>query len=356
VGGLDSVFTNVSTGKSSSIPHSDGAHREPGVGRNRGLSVASLGLESMPGLAVGRENGVRTASFGVDLNDGVMTNRAKLAAAATVVMIVGPVARGQARAPDTFEVASVKPIGQVGGGFAGGMNGCDGSFPKVAGNRFVVTTTPFALITWAYGYNKVWGCAFTSSGDLITGGPSWVRSERFEVQALMPEGSPTYTLDEFMKGDAPGLEKMLQTLLADRFQLLVRHVIKEVPGYALAPGKGGPKLKTSAAEDQPTMGVRRQADPSGQIANKMVGRKMEMRDLAFLLVMITHRPVIDRTGLTGHFNFDLDFAPFDSDATADSSAPSLFTAIQEQLGLRLDTTKAPLDGLVIERAARPSGN
>jgi uncharacterized protein (TIGR03435 family) len=67
----------------------------------------------------------------------------------------------------------------------------------------------------------------------------------------MPEGSPTYTLDEFMKGNAPGLEKMLQSLLADRLQLLVRHVIKEVPGYALVPGKGGPKLKASVAEDQP---------------------------------------------------------------------------------------------------------
>jgi hypothetical protein len=74
----------------------------------------------------------------------------------------------------------------------------------------------------------------------------------------------------------------------------------------------------------------------------MVARKMEMRDFAFLLVMTTHRPVIDRTGLTGRFNFDLDFAPLDSDAAADSSAPSLFTAIQEQLDLRLDTTKAPL--------------
>jgi uncharacterized protein (TIGR03435 family) len=176
-----------------------------------------------------------------------MINRVKLSAAATVVMIVGPVAIAQTRTPEAFEVASVKPRGQVGGAFAGGMSGCDGSFPKVAGNRFVVTTTPFALITWAYGYNKVWGCAFTSSGDLITGGPSWVKSERFEIQALMPAGSPAYTFDEFMKGDAPGLEKMLQSLLADRFQLLVRHVINEVPGCALVPGKGGLKLKTSAA-------------------------------------------------------------------------------------------------------------
>jgi uncharacterized protein (TIGR03435 family) len=172
----------------------------------------------------------------------------------------------------------------------------------------------------------------------------------------VPKGAPVYTFDEFMKGEAPGLEKMLQTLLADRFKLVVRHVTKEVPGYALSPAKGGPKLKTSAAEEQPVMGVRRHADPNGQIADTMTGRKMEMRDLAFLLVMTTHRPVIDRTGLTGQFDFDLDFAPFDSDTPVDSSAPSLFTAIQERLGLRLDTTKAPLDGLIIEGAERPSDN
>lgn len=79
-----------------------------------------------------------------------------------------------------------------------------------------------------------------------------------------------------------------------------------------------------------------------------------MRDLAFLLLMTTQRPVIDRTGLTGEFNFDLEFAPFDSEP-AGSSAASLFTAIQ-RLGLRLEQTKAPLDGLVIDRAERPDVN
>jgi uncharacterized protein (TIGR03435 family) len=281
---------------------------------------------------------------------------------AALLALLPAVAMAQAQAPVAFEVASVKPVGPVGtgpggrGGFAGGMNGCDGSFPKVEAHRFEVTTTPFALITWAYGYNKVWGCAFTSSGDLITGGPSWIRSERFEIQAIIPEGATVYTFDQFMKGDAPGLERMLQTLLADRFGLVVRHVTKEVAGYALSPAKGGPKLKASTVDDQQAMGIRRQADPNGQITDKLIGRKMEMRDLAFLLVMTTHRPVIDRTGLTGQFDFDADFAPFDSDAPADSNAPSLFTALQEQLGLRLENTKAPLDGLVIDRAERPSDN
>ena len=124
-----------------------------------------------------------------------MKNLAKLHCAGAAIFALLPAAAmaQQSTAPTAFEVASVKPVGPVAGGpdgrggFAGAMNGCDGSFPKIESNRFSVTTTPFALITWAYGYNKVWGCAFTSSGDLITGGPSWIRSERFEIQAIIPQ-------------------------------------------------------------------------------------------------------------------------------------------------------------------------
>src|SRR5215831_2686376 len=151
-------------------------------------------------------------------------------------------------ATDSFEVASVKPVGPVpsgngrGSDGSGGIGGgCDGGFPKLEHNRFTVTTTPYALITWAYGYNKVWGCSFVSFGNLLIGGPGWIRSERFEVQALMPEGSPAYTLDQFMKGDAPVLEKMLQALLAERFKLAVHRETKDVTAYALLSGKGGPK-------------------------------------------------------------------------------------------------------------------
>ncbi len=267
----------------------------------------------------------------------------------------------QAQAADTFEVVSVKPLGAVppgnGRGTAapGGAGvGCDGGFPRVDGGRFSVNTTPYALITWAYGYNKTWGCSYVTYGDLLTGGPSWIRSERFEIQAKIPEGAPTYTFDQFMRGDAPGLERMLQALLADRFKLVVHKETKLVAGYALVLAKGGSKLTRPSADEKRAMGIRRESGANGEVSNKMFGRKVEMRDLAFLLLMTMQRPVIDRTGLTGEFNFDLEFAPLDSDATG-SSAASLFTAIQ-QLGLRLENTKAPLDGLVIDRAERPDAN
>ena len=289
-----------------------------------------------------------------------MTTKLRLAATIAIAGLA-PVPVLRAQPADTFEVVSVKPLGAIpaGGGRGspapGGAGlGCDGGFPRVDAGRFIVTTTPYALITWAYGYNKTWGCSYVSFGDLLIGGPSWIRSERFEIQAKIPEGAPAYTFDQFMRGDAPGLEKMLQALLADRFKLLVHKETKQVPGYALVLGKGGSNLINSSAEDKRAFGVRREAGPNGQTSNKMIARRVEMRDFAFLLLMTTQRPVIDRTGLTGEFNFDLEFAPFDSGAT-DSSAPSLFTAIQ-QLGLRLETAKTPLDGLVIDRAERPQSN
>jgi len=258
----------------------------------------------------------------------------------------------------SFEVASVKPIGPVeaGGGRgsdgAGGMgSGCDGNAPRMDASRFTVTTTAYALITWAYGYNKTWGCSYASFGDMITGGPAWVRSERFEVQAVIPADAPKYTFDEFMHGDATQLEKMLQNLLAERFNLTVHRETKQVPAYALTIAKGGSKLARPSAEDQKRFGMGR---VPGQ-PNRLIGRKVEIRDLAFLLLMTTRRPVVDRTGLTGEFNFDLTFAPFD-DNSAETTAPSLFTALQEQLGLRLDNTKASMDGLVIDQAEKPSAN
>jgi len=269
----------------------------------------------------------------------------------------------QPESPATFEVVSVKPMGPVPAGGGGGTNasggaglGCDGGFPRVDNDRFAVVTTPYALITWAYGYNKTWGCSYASFGDLLTGGPSWVRSERFEIQARIPEGAPRYTFDQFMRGDAPGLEKMLQSLLADRFGLVVHKETKQVAGYALVPGKGGARLTKSSAEDKRMFGVRREVGANGKASNKLIARKVEMRDFAFLLLMTTQRPVIDRTGLTGEFNFDLEFAPFDSDGTADSDSPSLFTAIQQALGLRLETARTPLDALVIDAAQRPTEN
>lgn len=261
-----------------------------------------------------------------------------------------------------FEVASVKPMGPVSGGDGRGSDapggigsGCDASFPKFDGKHFTVTTTPFALITWAYGYNKTWGCSYTSMGGLIMGGPGWIRSERFQVEGVVPDGSPQETLDQFMKGDAPALEKMLQGMLAERFKLVVHRETKPVSAYALELGKGGSKVKPAEPDEKRMLGIGRREN-NGRAFNAVTGRKVEMRDFAFLLLLNVHEVVVDRTGLTGEYDFDLNFAPFDAGPGVDSAYPSLFTAIQEQLGLKLERTKAPLEGVVIDHAEKPSDN
>ena len=108
-------------------------------------------------------------------------------AVVAIVLVAASLAGVVAQAPDAFEVASVKPMGEAPGeALAAYGGGCDGSFPRVENKRFTVTTTMYALMTWAYGFNRNGGCSFVSNGNFISGGPSWVRSERFEVQAVMP--------------------------------------------------------------------------------------------------------------------------------------------------------------------------
>src|SRR5262249_37403348 len=109
-----------------------------------------------------------------------------------------------AQAPEAFEVASIKPLGEANAAaLARFGDGCDGGFPRVERNRFIVSTTAYALMTWAYGFNKNGGCSFVSYGGFISGGPAWIKSERFEIQAVMPESSAEYTTGQFLNGEAP---------------------------------------------------------------------------------------------------------------------------------------------------------
>lgn len=256
-----------------------------------------------------------------------------------------------AQPKDTFDVASIKPAGSFTTSPALGP-GCDGGFPRVENNRFVVTTTAFALITWAYGFNKHGGCSFVSIGDFLSGGPNWMKSDRFEVQAVMPDGSPTYTTGQFLNGNAPELELMIRNLLADRFKLVVHQGTKTGPLLALVRAKGPLKLSPAQVNGPSGSGAGRNENAPG--SRTITLRNTNMTYLALWLVLIVHQPVVDRTGLSGNFDFQLNFAPPDS--AADSSAPSIFTALQEQLGLKLEATTGPIDVLVIDHIEEPTPN
>ena len=219
---------------------------------------------------------------------------------AALVIVIAIAAASVAQTRDAFAVASVKPMGNApGDALAAFGGGCDGSFPRVENHRFTVTTTVYALTTWAYGFNRNGGCGFVANGNFITAGPAWIRLERFEIQAVMPTGSPAYSVGQFLNGDAPRLESMLLTLLAERFNLVVRRETKDAPVYALVVARGGPRVPL-AKEGEPTnFGVRRQRDANGQQADHLVVTRNVDERRCLLAGLVTGRPVVDRTGLSG---------------------------------------------------------
>lgn len=274
---------------------------------------------------------------------------------AVVAASTGPLRAAQP-AQESFEVASVKPMGDAPGeALAAFGGGCDGSFPSVEKQRFRVVTTLYALMTWAYGFNDRGGCSFVAHGNVIVGGPSWVRTERFEIQGVLPPGAPEYTLSQFLNGQAPRLEGMLRTLLADRFKLAVRRETREVPVYALVVGRGGAKVPAAQPGEPVRFTMGRGPDPNGGVSDQLVVSNVGMNRVALMLGLVLRRPVIDRTELTGEFTFSLRFAPQNANP-GDTSAPSITTAFQEQLGLRLEDSRGPVEAIVIEGVERPTAN
>lgn len=169
----------------------------------------------------------------------------------------------------------------------------------------------------------------------IIGGPSWLDSDRFHIEAKAEQ--PT--------NDGSALDVMLRNLLADRFHLVVHTEIRTMPALLLVVGKKGPKLE--------------QGD-SGQAATdaghgRIKIRNETMDDFAERLARVTDLPVINQTNLPGIFNLTLLWTP-NEDHPKPDDPPSLFTAIQEQLGLRLTARKSQVQVLVIDHAQRPDEN
>jgi bla regulator protein BlaR1 len=187
----------------------------------------------------------------------------------------------------------------------------------------------------------------------IEGGPDWIQSEAFEIEAKS-DGQPSLLM---MEGP------MMQTLLEDRFKLKIHRETRQGPVYELALGKGSPKLKpfqvgsctpVIVGSPLPLLAdgqhiCRNMVNPRGTL--EMEGGDLSM--LAGLLGMALDRPVIDKTGITNYFEIHLVFSPDDSAAP---DGPSIFQAVQEQLGLKLVPAKGPMDVLVIDHIERPSAN
>jgi uncharacterized protein (TIGR03435 family) len=191
----------------------------------------------------------------------------------------------------------------------------------------------------------------------ITGGPDWVNTATWEVAAKIdppdkapPKADPAY--DAFNARRS----QRLQSLLADRFGLKCHMVTKELPVYELVLAKGGSKLKETTAEE----GKRGSTNIHGQ-DHKSTGTftGITTKALAATLSGETGRTVVDKTGLTASYDFTLTWASDDQPTAADAdtaSGPTIFTALQEQLGLKLESSKGPVEVLVIDSVEKPGEN
>ncbi|MGB6943261.1 MAG: M56 family metallopeptidase [Bryobacteraceae bacterium] len=238
----------------------------------------------------------------------------------------------------SFEVASVKPTPASRRGFDFGTY-----FRSLPGGRFSAENVPLGmLVTKAYSVD---------SKQIVGGNSLRFGGETYEIEAKANNQDPRFKA-AVAAGPAAQealLDLMLQSLLADRFKLAVHREAKEASGYALIVAKGGPKLK------EPAEG----RDGDGSISVLGRGRlKAQKAPLSMLVGQLTRlmgRSVVDETGLAGGFDFDLEWTPEDT-PTDLASAPSIFTALQEQLGLRLETRKEQTELIVIDHVEKPDAN
>jgi uncharacterized protein (TIGR03435 family) len=189
----------------------------------------------------------------------------------------------------------------------------------------------------------------------VAGGPAWVTTDRFNILAKAQEdvAREEDRVTVFGRQVPRRMMLMLQALLTDRFRLRVHREMKESTTYDLVIAKAGSRLRETANGDQaPYLSLRQ--SPSDRSLFLLDGRRASMELLAERLNrFVLHAPVTNRTGLNGEFDFKLEYSP---NLLQTDAGPSVFTAIQEQLGLRLEPKKGYMDTLVVDQAEKPSEN
>jgi uncharacterized protein (TIGR03435 family) len=244
-----------------------------------------------------------------------------------LIAAVGVPLAAQQPAPAAFEVASIKP----------NTNRISNALPPSRSNGSY-SASNVAL-------KSVIANAYEVRIFQIQGGPDWLTSERFDIIANGPEGTP----DRLRPA-------MLRTLLAERFKLVAHFETREQQVYSLTllrgDGRLGPQLKPSAPASGSSSGF-----PSASVGDgtaRINGRRVSMDTLAIMLTgSVFNQRVINRTGLSGEFELDLRFTPDSSPASA-PEFPSIFTAVQEQLGLKLEASRGSVEVLVIDSVERPT--
>ncbi|HTX34031.1 MAG TPA: TIGR03435 family protein [Bryobacteraceae bacterium] len=237
---------------------------------------------------------------------------------------------------DAFDVASIQPTD-----------------PAYRGGRFIRMESAHQFVARNYSVQALIAAAYSLTPRTIAGGPAWIDSDPYDIVA----GAPNAVRPNHNEQMA-----MLRKLLADRFQLAFHRERKVLPIYALTVAKGGPKLKesTAPADDPPVLINHVFPDHIALPAhNATIDQFALMMQRA-----VVDRPVADRTGLTGTYDFDLEWTPDETqfggqgprDIPDMPRKPDLFAALQQQLGLKLEASRGPVEVMIIDHVARPSAN
>ena len=258
----------------------------------------------------------------------------------------------QSAASASFEVASVKPSDPAARGMQVDLS---------PGGVFIAkNVTVKILLQQAYDVRDF----------QISGGPGWLDTERYDIVAK--GDGPGASEDEMRRMTEAQRNKLqeeflmrVRALLADRFQLKVHRETKELPVYELIVAKGGPKMRPAAEDGSPSGGLSMRRGSAG---TEITGEKVLLAPLVQLLSSQIGHTVLDKTGLIGSYDFKMTFVPDsglgrqppgtgdDRQLPNDPGGPSIFTAVEEQLGLKLDAQKGPGEVLVIDGVQKASAN
>jgi bla regulator protein blaR1 len=272
-----------------------------------------------------------------------------------------PEANNTAANTHGFDVASIKPN-------------------KSGSNMVRMMARPDGLSAMGATLQMLIQSAYGIQDFQVVGGPKWANADRYDIEAKMD----SFQVEKLqaLSPDQRWLETrhMLQALLANRFQLVLHRETKELPGFALVIAKNGPKLHDAKPGDTYPNGLKGPDGHSGEglmlmrgNGGPLTGQGVPVASLVQTLSRQLGRTILDETGLTGKYDFTLQWAPderagpmsaatqgggsrSDDAPPPDSSAPSIFTAIQEQLGLKLESRKVPVEILVIDHVEAPSEN
>ncbi len=304
------------------------------------------------------------------INSKLDRGRKLLLAAAGAIALTAPVALGIMNAPQSrtqspassgdapkFEVASIKQNKSGGPGM---------TLHIEPGGRFVANNITLQLLVQeAYGLKD----------SQISGGPAWINSENYDIEAKPDESSAMQISKLTAEQRKERLMLMVQALLADRCKLAFHHDTKELPIYSLVVAQGGPKLHETSpppplSPGPPNPGSKGGVWMMGRGHLSVNGARLDM--FADVLSRVLGRLVLDKTGLSGFYEFTLQWTPDDSEnsmfrsapggqeapnsAPPETPGPSIYTALQEQLGLKLEAGKGPVQALVIDHIERPTEN